>query len=254
MIKVGLFGKNSDSIRHLIPEYGLTLVEDHPDVLISYGGDGTLLSAERKYPGIPKLPIRDSKVCKKCPIHTTEHLLQELAEGKILLEEYPKLQAKVHGEEITALNDLVIRNSVPMHALRFRVYLNKQSLPFAEAKDGKLVRPEVIIGDGVVATTVFGSSGYYQSITRKTISENFALAFNNTTFPVENIKFAKGDQIKVEIVRGPGTLSSDNNPKLITLKESDAVIIHASAHDARIYVEKTLRCNDCVVLRDKRLR
>ena len=243
MIKVGLFGKNSDTIRHLIPEHGLQLVEDHPDVIISYGGDGTLLSCERKYPSIPKLPIRDSKVCKKCPAHTTEHLLQELAEEKIKLVDYPKLEVKFGGEHILALNDLVIRNSIPIHALRFRVYIN-----------GKLLRPEVLIGDGVVFTTVFGSTGYYQSITRKTIEKGFAMAFNNTTFPVESDKFDKGDEIKVEIIRGPGTLSSDNNPKLHSVKETDTVTITASSHDARIYVEKTLRCNECIILRDKRLR
>lgn len=242
-MKVALFGKNSDTIRHLIPEYGLELTDDQPEVIISYGGDGTLLSAERKYPGIPKLPIRDSKVCKKCPLHTTEHLLKELTEGIIKLENYPKLEAKFGNEGFLAINDLVVRNSTPMHALRFRV-----------SKNGKLVRPEVIIGDGVVFTTVFGSSGYYQSITRKTIDDGFAAAFSNTTFPVEPVRFQKGDSIKVEIVRGPGSLSSDNNPKLYTLKEGDIVTISPSMHDAKIYVEKTLRCSDCVVLRDKRLR
>jgi hypothetical protein len=242
-MKVALFGKNSDSIRHFIPEYGFELSEDKPDVIISYGGDGTLLSAERKFPGIPKLPIRDSKVCKKCPIHTTEHLLQKLSEGSIKLENYPKLEAKFNNEDVLAINDLVIRNSIPIHALRFRVYRNS-----------KLITPEVIIGDGVVATTVFGSSGYYQSITRKTISGDFALAFSNTTFPIEPIKFSKADEIKAQIIRGPGTLSSDNNPKLHTLKESDEVKIFASTHRAQIYVEKTLRCDNCVILRDKRLR
>lgn len=243
MIKVGLFGKNSDSIRHLIPEYGLEFVDDKPDVIVSYGGDGTLLSAERKYPSIPKLPIRDSKVCKKCPLHTTEHLLQKLSEGIIKLEEYPKLEAKFGAEEVLALNDLVIRNSTPMHALRFRVYLNE-----------KLIREEVIIGDGIVATTVFGSTGYYQSITRKTIDKDFALAFNNTTFHIEPVKFSKHDKLRVEIIRGPGSLSSDNNPKLLFLKEGDSLTIQPSSHSAQIYVEKTLRCNDCVILRHKRLR
>jgi hypothetical protein len=251
MIKVGLFGKNSDSIRHLIAEYGLELVEDHPDVLISYGGDGTLLSAERKYPSIPKLPIRDSKVCKKCPLHTTEHLLQKLSESKInkfvagaiKLEDYPKLEAKFNGEDISAFNDLVIRNSIPIHALRFRFSLN-----------GKLIPPELIIGDGVVFTTVFGSTGYYKSITRQTIDQGFAAAFNNTTEIIEPLKFGKEDKIKVEIVRGPGTLSSDNNSKLFALKEGDVIHILSSSHSARIYVEKTLRCGDCVILRDKRLR
>ena len=243
MIKVGLFGKNSDSIRHLIREFKLEQVEDKPDVIISYGGDGTLLSAERKYPSIPKLPIRDSKVCKKCPVHTTEYLLQELSEGGIKLENYPKLEAEFNSEDIPAFNDIVIRNSIPIHALRFRAL-----------KNNKLLIPDVIIGDGVVFTTVFGSTGYYQSITRKTIDKDFALAFNNTTFPIENIKFSEGDEIKIEIIRGPGTLSSDNNPKFYTLKEGDTVTIKPSSHQAQIYVEKTLRCSDCVILRDRRLR
>lgn len=242
-MKVALFGKNSDSIRHLIPEFGLELVEDKPEVIISYGGDGTLLSAERKYPGIPKLPIRDSKVCKKCSLHTTEHLLQELAGEKIKLEIFPKLEAKFAGVDILALNDLVIRNSTPMHALRFRVYIN-----------GKLIKPELIIGDGIVFTTVFGSSGYYKSITRKTIDQDFAMAFNNTTEEIEPVGFSKRDETKIEIVRGPGTLSSDNNPKLFTLKEGDEVKISPSNHNAQIYVERTLRCSDCVILRHKRLR
>ena len=243
MTKVSLFGKNSDSIRHLIPQFGFEIAEDKPEVIISYGGDGTLLSAERKFPGIPKLPIRDSKVCKKCPIHTTEHLLEKLSLGTLKLEEYPKLKAKFESEVIEALNDLVIRNSTPMHALRFRVSKNK-----------RLVTPEVIIGDGVVFTTVFGSSGYYQSITRQTINKDFAMAFSNTTFPVESVKFSKADEIIVEIIRGPGSLSSDNSPKFQTLKESDEVIIKSSVHSAKIYVEKTLRCPNCIILRDKRLR
>jgi len=243
MIKAGLFGKNSDSIRHLLPEFGLQLVEDQPDVLISYGGDGTLLSAERKYPSIPKLPIRDSKVCKKCSIHTTEHLLEKLSLGEIKLENYPKLESKFGNESVLALNDLVIRNSIPIHALRFRVYINN-----------KLLRPEVIIGDGIVFTTVFGSTGYYESITRESIEKNFAAAFNNTTFPIELIKFSQEDEIRVEIIRGPGTLSSDNNSKLQNLKEGDFVSIFPSKNSARIYVEKTLRCDDCIILRDRRLR
>lgn len=250
-MKVSLFGKNSDSIRHLIPEYGLELTDDQPEVMISYGGDGTLLSMERKYPGIPKLPIRDSKVCKKCPLHTTEHLLKELAEGKInkfaadaiKLKNYPKLEAKFETAHVLALNDFVIRNSIPIHALRFRVYIN-----------GQLVQPGLIIGDGVVLTTTFGSTGYYKSITRQTIEKDFAIAFNNTTEVIEPVKFSKGDEIRIVIIRGPGTLSSDNNPRFLYLREGAEVKIFPSSYNAQIYVEKTLRCTDCIVLRDKRLR
>lgn len=242
MTKVSLFGKNSDSIRHYIPQFNLELVEDKPNVIISYGGDGTLLSAERKFPGIPKLPIRDSKVCKKCSNHTTEVLLEALGQGKINFQEFPKLEAKSGSEDILAINDIVVRNTTPMHALRFRMFKNSEA-----------VKPDVIIGDGVVATTPFGSSGYYASVTRTTITRGFALAFSNTTQKIEPLKFQSGDEIKLAVVRGPGSLSSDNNPRIITLREGDEVKIFPSRHNARIFIDP-LRCENCTILRDKRLR
>lgn len=250
MIKVALFGKNSNSIIHLLREYGLEISDDKPDVIISYGGDGTLLSAERKFPSIPKLPIRDSKVCKKCPQHSTEHLLESLADGSLKSESFPKLEAKIGDEDILAINDIVIRNSTPMHAIRFKVF-----------KNGHAITPDIIIGDGVVATTAFGSTGYYQSITRETLDKNFALAFNNTVAQFQPLKFADGDIIKIIIVRGPGSLSSDNNPKLISLKENEdmsgvrdnSLKIFPSKHMANIYALSGLRCNKCVILRDRRL-
>lgn len=242
MIKVSLFGKNSDSIRHLIPQYNLELVDDKPDVIISYGGDGTLLSAERKFPGIPKLPIRDSKVCKKCPSHTTADLLETLGKGQINFQELPKLEAKSGSEDLLAINDIVIRNSTPMHALRFRVFKNNEPL-----------KSDAIIGDGIVATTPFGSTGYYQSIARTTINKGFAIAFNNTTQFIGPLKFSDNDEIKLTVVRGPGSLSSDNSSKIYSLREADEVKIFASTHNARIFMDP-LRCFDCVILRDKRLR
>lgn len=241
MIKVSLFGKNSDSIRHFIPQYNLELVEDKPEVIISYGGDGTLLSAERKFPSIPKLPIRDSKVCKKCPPHTTESLIKALGAGALNFKYFPKLEAKTVFADILAINDIVLRNTTPMHALRFKVFLNGQQID------------HIIIGDGIVVTTPFGSSGYYQSITRETITSGFAVAFNNTTKPMQSVKFIATQDVKIVIVRGPGSLSSDNNPKIYPLKEADEIKITASLHKAQIFMDP-LRCQDCIILRDKRLR
>src|SRR3990167_11444045 len=114
-MKVLLFGQNAQNIKDLVEKSGLIIVDQSPDAVISYGGDGTLLSAERKYPGIPKLPIRDSKTCKKCPAHTTEALLKALAEGLLNFKYFPKLEAKTELADILAINDIVIRNITPMH-------------------------------------------------------------------------------------------------------------------------------------------
>jgi len=65
-MKLLLFGKNSEKIKSLVEKFGFEIVTQNPDIIISFGGDGTLLSAEREYPGIKKLPIRDSQFCHKC--------------------------------------------------------------------------------------------------------------------------------------------------------------------------------------------
>ncbi|MBW7940243.1 MAG: hypothetical protein H3C63_15995, partial [Candidatus Omnitrophica bacterium] len=64
-MKVALVGKSLNTVEALLPVYGLIRDDQSPEVVISVGGDGTLLSAERKYPTIPKLPLRFSETSRK---------------------------------------------------------------------------------------------------------------------------------------------------------------------------------------------
>lgn len=241
-MKVYLYGKNAKDLLNLAKSLGMEVVSKNPEVVISYGGDGTLLSSERQYPQIPKLAIRDSKVCKKCSDHTQDQLLNALIKGQLKLQSFPKLEAKLEGRQFLALNDIVIRNTTPIHAIRFQIKLN-----------GRLLPPEIVIGDGVVATTPFGSSGYYQSITKKTFLAGFALAYNNATVSLPPIFFGPQDSVSVVIIRGPANLSFDNEPNLTKLKRQDEVVIKASLKQALIYQPEILRCQKCQLFKDKRL-
>jgi NAD+ kinase len=241
-MKVLIYGKNAHTLTDLIKQHGLEIVEEEPEVIISYGGDGTLLTAERVYPGVPKLPIRDSKVCNKCSNHTNEVLIESLSNNTLELEYYPKLEAETEGNFMTALNDIAIRNSLAFHAIRFNLFLNGQLNPDA-----------LVIGDGLVVSTAFGSTGYFQSITRQTFEVGFKIGFNNTVRQLDPVEFNEGDVLKVVIVRGPGHLTSDNNPEIIELIEKKEVVIKVSNQKAKIYSAKTLRCSDCVVRREERL-
>lgn len=245
-MKVLLYGKNAQDIKPLVEELGFEIVEENPKVVISYGGDGTLLSSEREFPSIPKLPIRDSKVCNKCSAHETNHLLQLLKDNKIELTQEPKLETEFEGNKLVALNDIVIRNKSAYHAIRFYLFLNDNRFPINDS-------PSLIIGDGIVASTAFGSTGYYQSITKSTFENNFRLAFNNIIGEIPPLEFTKNDQIKLKIVRGPADLTSDNNPETIELVEGNEVIIQTSAQSAKIYSPQTLRCTSCVTRREERL-
>ncbi len=241
-MKIQLYGKNAQDISDIAQKLGFEIVNEHPDVLITYGGDGTLLAAERQYPNIPKLPIRDSKVCKKCSEHETNHLLQLLKNDQIEITTQPKLETNFDGNTLIALNDIVIRNKSAYHAVRFNLM-----------KNGEKVTDYLIIGDGIVASTPFGSTGYYQSITKTTFKENFRIVFNNTVTTISPLEFTADDKIILDIVRGPGEMTADNNPETIELMENNQVIIRVSDQTAQIYSPQTLRCNNCEVKREQRL-
>lgn len=234
-MKALLTGKNSKNIEGLVRDSGFEIVTLNPDVIISYGGDGTLLASERQYPGIPKLPVRDSLVCIKCPKHEEGLLLKKLLEGKLELKEYKKLETTILYQTLYALNDFVVRNLNPIHAIRFYTSHTEKKL---------------IIGDGIVVSTPFGSTGYFKSITQKTFNKGFAVALNNTTEHFKPVFLKEGEVINFKLARGKATLSFDNNPDVFNIDEGSELQFKLSDKVAKIYELESLRCPDCRVTRD----
>ena len=229
-MKVLLYGQNIQDIKKLVENLGFDTVTDHPNVIISYGGDGTLLSAEREYPGVPKLPIRNSQFCHKCLQHQDEKVLAELLAGKLKIKEYRKLHTKLGGKDFYALNDFVARNQHPIHTIRFKI-------------NGKF-----FIGDGIVAATPFGSTAYFKSITGQSFDEGFGLTFNNTTEKQNPLYLNENNTVIFQLVRGKANLSFDNNPDIFNISEGTQVTFDLSDKKAKIY-ESSLRCPNCHVIR-----
>ncbi|MBU1032207.1 hypothetical protein KKE03_04805 [Patescibacteria group bacterium] len=232
-MKVLLLGKNSKNIEDLVINLGFEIVKSNPDIVISYGGDGTLLTSERMYPKIPKLPIRDNTICNKCSDHDEKTLLKNLLEDKLKLKEYKKLETTILYQTFTALNDFVIRNATPIHTIRFRTSLTQKFL----------------IGDGIVISTPFGSTGYFKSITRGTFERGWGVAFNNTTEKTAPVFLKDEDQVIFELIRGQATLSFDNNPDVFTIDEGSELLLKLSDQVAEIYEADSLRCPDCRITR-----
>ncbi len=242
-MKILLTGKNSKNIETLIKELGFEIVNSNPDVVISYGGDGTLLSSECEYPGIPKLPIRNSQICNKCPEHEDKKILQDLLKGELKLKEYKKLNTNVYGEDLFALNDFVVRNEQAIHAIRFKMH--------------NFIAPGLHIGDGIVVATPFGSTGYFKSITGETFTDGFAIAFNNTTekngpIYIDQDEIDKEDDftyIEFELVRGKAILTFDNSPETFHISEGTTLSFKLSDKTAKIYEDTSLRCLNCQIMR-----
>lgn len=233
-MRVLLFGKNSKSIAGLVKSLGFELTSTNPEIIISYGGDGTLLSAEREFPGLPKLPLRNSQFCNKCSKHEDEVMLKKLLAGKLQLKEYKKLETTFFYKSFYALNDFVIRNSDPTHTIRFKT---------SETRD------KLLIGDGIVVSTPFGSTGYFKSITNKVFKKGVGIAFNNITEDISPKLLKDGQTVNFTLVRGKATLSFDNNPDIFIIDEGSEIIFKLSDQVAKIYDADSLRCPNCEVIR-----
>jgi len=196
--------------------------EKRPDIVVSLGGDGTFLVAERRYPGIPKLLIRDSNICNNCDWDSLSPLMDRLKKEEYRIEEHMKLEATVKKEKRLCVNDVVVRNRMPIHAIRFRLFL-----------DGKQVGEE-FVGDGVVVSTPFGSTAYYYSITKKKFDNGIGIAFNNLGTGMDNAMAGENSLIEIEISRGDATLSCDNDEKILILKTGDKVTVRKSDEVVRI--------------------
>lgn len=219
------YGNYPQEIEELVKSSGFEIVETNPEIVITYGGDGTLVGSERDYPGIPKLPLKNSHICTRCVPLTPEQTIHAFNEGRLKAEKFSKLTVTFNGQTWDALNDAVIRNSLVNVALRFQLFVNSKPLC-----------PEYI-GDGVVVATPFGSTGYFQSICHQELASSFGYTLNNVKPLPEKIfdSLPEDATITVKILRESGVLAVDNNPDLVPLTAGSEVTIKLSPNKATIY-------------------
>lgn len=221
-----IFGNHPEKITDLVKQYGFTIVEKDPELVISFGGDGTLILSEFMYPGIPKVVLRDSNICKMCKFGSgdlsNEEVLARVRDRTYTIADVWKLEATANGKTLIGLNDITVHNTDPRHGIRYRVIV-----------DGSMELHEVI-GDGVVAATPFGSTGYYRSITDSYFETGIGLAFNNSTEQADHIVLAEERTIVLKLTRGPAKIYADNQEEVIVLETGESVTIKKAESPARI--------------------
>ena len=239
-MKILLKGRFLDDIELLLKRKGIELVSDkkcNPDLIITHGGDGSLLGMERIYPGIPKLPIRDKKTSPLCPNHSHEKLIDNLLTGQLSKTELIKLSGSTENGEISGINDIFIHNSKKVSAIRYRVWIND-----------KLYLNEVA-SDCFGIATPHGSTAYYRSITRCIFRTGIGLAFSNSREHVDHIILPEDAVIKVQLLRGPAFIVADNNPKPVKFNTGSVLTVSKSPVKAIIYGLDVFMCQDCRKLR-----
>ena len=217
--RVLVLGRDLDDVVPVAKALGLEIVEKDPEVVVTYGGDGLLLHSEREWPGVPKLPLRNSRRGRKCEPHEVRNALERLAASALVPRSQIKLRFEAKGRAQVGLNDVTVHNARPTSSLRCRVFLDEREFG------------DEIVGDGVVVATPFGSTAYYRSITRGIFHVGIGVAFNNSIEQVDHLVLREETHIRVVITRGPAIAVADNHPELVELDEGDEVRIHKD--DAR---------------------
>jgi NAD+ kinase len=210
--------KKDSQVERLVKAHGFQIVKNNPDVVICFGGDGTILYAERLYPSVPKIPIKTTRICRKCDLtfQRFRHVLERLKEGKFKIKREMKLQATFKGKKMIALNEIQIHTKYPIKAVRFSIFSDEKKF-------------ENLIGDGVIIATPFGSTAYYQSTGGVPFKKGIGISFNNL-YPKRIPGFAVGEnsKVRIKILRERAYLIADNSEKFYEMKPGDQVIVSQS--------------------------
>lgn len=229
-MNVTLFGAESADIQPELEKYSeFVLVDEAPDVVVCYGGDGTLLAAEHEWPGVPKVPLRNSHRGKRMMGHPVKDVIQRLHEGSLIRTEYTKLECclsrakrEVPPHLIVALNEINVHMARINSAVRFKMWIDDE--PYMSGLE--------VLGDGFVISTPFGSTAYFNHITRGFFHEGIGVAFKSTSEHTNHVVVPENARIRILITRGPAVLTYDNSNEFIDLYEHDELTVARHAHPA----------------------
>lgn len=219
-MKVAVVSRDKDLISRWLNHHGLKKVMKNPDIVIALGGDGTFLFAEQKFPGVPKVLIYHGSLCEECRVHDFGYILDCLKNKKYSVQESMKLEILFKGKKYLALNDVNVHYTPPT-ALRYEVLVNDDNFG-------------THIGDGVVVSTPYGSTGYYKSITRSRFSKGIGVALNNIVNGSKSKVVSSSSILKIKILRGPGVLAVDCVKKTLNLKSGDVLTLRKAKTPAKL--------------------
>ena len=231
-MKVTLYGEESERLRPLVEaQPALDLVEEDPDVVVCFGGDGTLLAAELRWPSVPKVPLRNSRRGIRCIGDPPAEVIERLAQDTLIPHRHLKLACSVIHESpddadhaLMAINEFNVHKGRTNASVRFRMWFDEK--PYGTDEDHE------IIGDGFVVCTPFGSTAYFNQITRGLFWTGIGVAFMYTSEHTNHLVLPEDTVVRARITRGPAVLAHDNSSEYIDLNAGDELLVRKSQQSA----------------------
>lgn len=183
-------------------------VVKHGEICVAVGGDGTFIRAAREFSG-PILPIRSDEkgsigYYSDLSIGDLDYVVSNLKRGRFFVERLAnKIEITYRKRRYYAVNEAALNNT--LEEVSFRLY---------EIANGKryLVYPFIMSGDGVLITSVVGSTAYNKSAGGPIIlsPDVFCITFLNIDGPYKNpIVVDAKKELEVEIAKYRGKLRCD---------------------------------------------
>lgn len=125
--------------------------ERFADMVITFGGDGTLLSAARLLIGtdIPIMGVNVGKLgfLAEFPVAMLDDSIMDVLKGNYRIVDRTTLQTTIKGKTMYALNEILVEKASSSKMIAVRAYVNEHHVADYRA-------------DGVIVTTPTGSTAY----------------------------------------------------------------------------------------------
>jgi hypothetical protein len=219
---------NSPEVIHDIKSFE----KQHKDIVISYGGDGTLLKTFHENPDKCIIPIRDYGRCENHKNLLNEIIGVSKSELKYSLKQ--KLGDLIECDDEMAMSEIQVISADPTQCLRMNVSVNSKRFM------------DNVIANGIILSTTIGATGYFKSVARTIFREGYGLGFICPTYGINNIVLKPTDWVDIEFIRsGKAHICWDNVIKDIDIEEGMKKTFRLSCNHVSLFGYDIFMCQDC---------
>lgn len=234
-----LVDRFNPKLKEFVKSCSAASFEKFADIVISFGGDGTMLSAARMLVNT-EIPIMGINVGKlgflaEFSVKNLEKSINDILNGNYRIVDRTVLETNFEGEVLHALNDFVIEKKDSSRMITIEAFANNHCIGIYRA-------------DGLILTTPTGSTAYSLSCGGPIISPSTAvfcltpISPHSLTFRPLVIPDTNEIMLKVHVPSGKVSLVADGqverilqNDETVIFKKSKALIKLIKPLDSSYY-------------------